>query len=92
MEQVTVSVRMDKDIKRRFEAFCADAGMNVTVAFNMFARAVLREQRIPFEITGNPDPFYSRSNMERLQESIEDFREGRVIEKTMEELEAMEDA
>jgi addiction module RelB/DinJ family antitoxin len=43
---------MDEDIKKRFDAFCADAGMNASVAVNLFARAVLREKRIPFEITG----------------------------------------
>ena len=54
MSQTTLSIRMDTDIKKRFDAFCADAGMNATVAVNMFARAVLREQRIPFEIAGSP--------------------------------------
>ena len=92
MAQTTLSVRMDEDIKKRFDAFCADAGMNATVAVNIFARAVLREKRIPFEITGDPDPFYSKSNMEHLQASIADFKAGRVVEKTMEELESMEDA
>jgi DNA-damage-inducible protein J len=41
---------MDEDIKKRFDRFCSDAGMNASVAVNMFARAVLRENRIPFEI------------------------------------------
>jgi DNA-damage-inducible protein J len=62
MGQTTLSIRMDEDIKRRFDIFCADAGMNPTVAVNLFARAVLREKRIPFEITGNSDPFYSAKN------------------------------
>lgn len=57
MSQTTLSIRMDADIKKRFDDFCADAGMNATVAVNMFARAVLREQRIPFEIAGSDDPF-----------------------------------
>jgi DNA-damage-inducible protein J len=68
---------MDADIKKRFDAFCADAGMNATVAVNMFARAVLREQRIPFEITGNADPFYSVKNRERLKASIEQLEAGK---------------
>jgi len=36
--------------------------MNATVAVNIFARAVLREQRIPFAISGSDDPFYSIKN------------------------------
>ncbi len=77
MSQTTLSIRMDADIKKRFDAFCADAGMNATVAVNMFARAVLREQRIPFEITGNADPFYSVKNQARLKASIEQLEAGK---------------
>ena len=55
MGQSTLSIRMDEDIKKRFDAFCADVGMNATVAVNMFARAVLREKCIPFAITGSND-------------------------------------
>lgn len=57
MSQTTLSIQMDTEIKKRFDAFCADAGMNASVAINMFARAVLRESKIPFEICGNDDPF-----------------------------------
>lgn len=51
MAQATLSVRMDADVKRQFDEFCDLAGMNSSVAVNLFARAVLREGRIPFEIT-----------------------------------------
>ena len=70
MSQTTLSVRMDEDIKRRFDIFCADAGMNASVAVNLFARAVLREKRIPFTIAGTDDPFYSAKNQARLAEAI----------------------
>ncbi len=77
MSQTTLSVRMDADIKKRFDAFCADAGMNATVAVNMFARAVLREQRIPFEISGSADPFYSIKNQARLAAAIDQLEAGK---------------
>jgi len=76
MRQSTLSIRMDENIKRRFDAFCADAGMNATVAVNMFARAVLREKRIPFDITGSDDPFYSIKNQLRLQEAMDQLELG----------------
>ena len=40
-------------LKRQFEAFCADMGMTMTTAFNVFARKAVREYRIPFEISGD---------------------------------------
>ena len=70
MTQTTLNVRMDAEVKKRFDAFCADAGMNASVAVNLFVRAVLRENRIPFEITGSDDPFYSLKNQVRLRESM----------------------
>ena len=47
-----VNIRMDADLKRQFEAFCADMGMSMTTAFNIFAKKAVREYRIPFEIGG----------------------------------------
>lgn len=55
MGQTTLSVRMDEDLKRRFDAFCAEVGMNASVAVNLFAKTVVREQRIPFEIAAAPN-------------------------------------
>jgi DNA-damage-inducible protein J len=68
---------MDADIKKRFDAFCADAGMNATVAVNIFARAVLRERRIPFEITGSDDLFYSVKNQVQLKAAMEQAEAGK---------------
>lgn len=44
---------MDEEVKRQFDAFCASVGMNASVAVNLFAKAVLRERRIPFEISAD---------------------------------------
>ena len=52
MGNVNINIRMDKQLKQQFEAFCADMGMNMTTAFNIFARKTVREYRIPFEISG----------------------------------------
>lgn len=50
MAQSTFSIRMDENLKRQFDALCNDFGMNASTAFNIFARAVVRERKIPFEI------------------------------------------
>ena len=53
MAQATFSVRMDESLKKQFDILCADFGMNATTAFNIFAKAVVREKRIPFDIVSN---------------------------------------
>ena len=50
MSQATINIRVDGDDKKRFEQFCNDTGMNISVAINMFIKAVLRESRLPFAI------------------------------------------
>ena len=48
-----VNIRMDANLKKQFEAFCSDMGMSMTTAFNIFAKKAVRENRIPFEISGD---------------------------------------
>lgn len=50
MAQQTFSIRMDAQLRKEFDALVEDMGMNATTAFNIFARAVVREKKIPFEI------------------------------------------
>lgn len=50
MAQVNLSVRIDEKDKKNFELFCNETGMNVSVAINMFIKAVLREQKLFFVI------------------------------------------
>ena len=51
-------------------------------------RNLTREKRIPFSVS--MDPFYSNENIAALQNSIDEVKDGKVIMKTIEELEAME--
>ncbi len=76
MAQATLSVRLDSTDKRCFEEFCKAAGMSISTAINVFVKSVIKEQRIPFDITG--DPFYSEQNMARLRQSIADAEAGKV--------------
>ena len=48
MAQATFSIRMDESLKNQFDNLCKEFGMT---AFNIFARAVVRERKIPFEIS-----------------------------------------
>jgi DNA-damage-inducible protein J len=77
MGQININIRMDENLKRQFEAFCIDVGLNMTAAFNVFAKAVVRQKRIPFEISTENDPFYSKSNLEVLRQSIKELDEGK---------------
>ena len=46
-------------------------------AINLFVKAVLRENRIPFDITQAPDPFFSENNMAYVKKSVQELRAGK---------------
>lgn len=51
MAQATFSVRMDEDLKKQFDTLCNEFGINTSTAINIFARAVVLQRKIPFEIS-----------------------------------------
>ena len=50
MSQTTMSIRVDSNLKQKFDNLCNEFGLSVTSAFTIFMNAVVRERRIPFEI------------------------------------------
>lgn len=75
MAQTNINIRMEENLKKEFDKFCSDVGMTMTTAFCIFAKKVVMEQKIPFEIS--TDPFYSEQNLERLKKAIKDLDEGK---------------
>ena len=87
---ITVSLRFDDEMKKQLDEMCDEMGMNLTTFFMIYAKKALRDRRIRFEIAAPSDPFYSASNMEQLKKARQQVKDGQVIVKTIEELEAME--
>lgn len=77
MAQSTLTARIDSNDKAKFDAFCSNVGMSSSTAINMFVKAVLRENRIPFEIAQPTDPFFSESNIAYVKKSVQELREGK---------------
>jgi DNA-damage-inducible protein J len=73
MATATFSIRMDPDVKRQFDEFCVDVGMNSSTAINMFARVVVRDRKLPFEVAS------PRLTEQELSERIADLEAGRNV-------------
>ena len=84
MKSVNVTVRVDEKVKRDFDDFCNNVGLNMTTAFNMYMKAVLRTRELPFSITD--DPFYSERNMAHLLRGVEALNAGKGIERDIVEV------
>ena len=75
-DTINVTIRLDREVKEKAERMFSDFGMNLSTAFNIFARQALRQGKIPFEIY---DPFYSEKNQAELSRRIVDIEAGRNI-------------
>lgn len=77
MALATLTARVDENDKASFDNFCSNVGLNTSTAINLFVKAVLRENRIPFEIRQPSDPFFSEANMAYVLKSVQELKSGK---------------
>lgn len=88
MASTNINIRMDSDLKTQFEAFCADMGMTMTTAFNVFAKKAVREYRIPFEIGAEVPNAATRKAIEDAKKGVGMSRGFSSVQELMEDLSA----
>ena len=90
MATTSVTIRMDENLKKQAEILFEEMGLNMTTAITIFAKAVVREHGIPFEIKANS--FWGEENQAELRRRVAAIESSstKMITKTMDELEAME--
>ena len=84
-QQINVNIRMDKDLKESADILFNRMGFNMTTAINTFVRQCLREESIPFQIKPYND--YKA----KIESSMRQADEGKLVSFTLAELEALED-
>lgn len=89
-QQSYLSVRVNEADKKEFEEFCNDVGMNVSVAINMFIKAVLRDNKLPFEITKksqfSEDLKEALLEAKEMREHPEKYKKFHSVQELMEDL------
>ena len=78
-QQTNVNFKMDKKLKEELKEFCDGAGLTMSVLFNMVAKNIVANHKIPFTITDN-DPIYSEENIIRIKEISEEMKKGKYHE------------
>lgn len=86
-----VSIRVDDAVKQQAESICAELGMSLSTATNLFYKKLINYGGIPFEL--RVDPFYSEENQAHLEKVITDYYNGKsqLVRKDISELEEMEE-
>ena len=67
MAQVSMTVRMDSQLKKQFNELCNEIGMSANTAINVFVKAAVRTRSIPFKIDLN-EPEAENPTLKRFQE------------------------
>ena len=70
-----INLRIDDELKRGAERTLNNIGLSMSTAINIFLRTVVRENKIPFELSA--DPFYSKDNMADLEKRVADIKSGK---------------
>lgn len=87
----TISIRLEDDEYTDLDEILDDMGMTKQTFYAVYTKTVLRERKIPFTIAAPQDPFYSDENQRRLKESAVQAKQGKIVTKTLNELETMAD-
>ncbi len=74
-----LNMKVNDDVKKAAEIACRDIGISMSTAINIFLIKLGRERRIPFEVSADPDPFYSIENQNRLRNAIADIKAGKNV-------------
>lgn len=61
---INVTFKMNKQEKQEFEEIVQSLGLNLSSAFNIFAKAVIRENAIPFELKATKKTSFYASSKE----------------------------
>lgn len=86
MAQTNVNIRMDEATKIAFDRFCEEIGISVSSAFNIFAKTVVREQRIPFELTTEIPNAETKKAIENIRKGVGLSKEFHSVSALMEDL------
>ena len=65
MPNISMNIRMDKNIKEQAQKLFSEFGLDMTTAINIFLRQSIREQKIPFELRLNTP---NKETLEALEE------------------------
>ena len=85
MAQVSMTVRMDAQLKKNFDSLCSQFGMSANTAMNIFANAVVMYRKIPFEIKAKPK-VDSMRELEAFREIRKMAENGELPGLTLEEI------
>ena len=83
----SIHVIIDGKTKSLAQETLANLGLDMSTAIRIYLKKIISERAIPFEIS--EDPFYSKSNLDFLKESVKEAEEGKTHKMSLEQLNSL---
>jgi len=84
-----ITVQIDESVRQQAEDMLNEIGLNMTTYINASLQALVREKKVPFELTTKEQA--NAEYLAKLDESIAQAERGEVVKYTMDELKALVD-
>ena len=89
MATTNITMRIDEELKRQAEELFNDLGLNMTVAFTVFVKQAIREQRIPFIVSReipNTETLEAFKEVEEMKKNPSFYKGYDDVDEMMEDL------
>jgi DNA-damage-inducible protein J len=84
----TMTVRLSPDLKEQFTKTCHDMGISVSAMVGLFAKAVVRERKIPFEVKA--DELINGMTVNEHERRLSEIKSGNCVSFSAKEWEGQE--
>ena len=86
---VSLNIRMDKDLKNNLSSLCDELGMNISTAFTIFAKAMVRRGGIPFDVAldvPNRETLEAIKEVEEMKKNPSAYKSYTNVKEMMEDI------
>lgn len=90
MSTINLNIRVDKTVKKQADEIFKELGLSMATAVNMFLRAVIRENGIPFDLKLNTPDSITKAAIEEgkriaYDDSVKGYSDLADLKKALEE-------
>lgn len=85
---VNLNIRMEKNLKEQLDELCKELGLTTSTAINIFAKAMVRKQALPFKLALNTENKKTLKAIQNVEAGKNLSRKFKSVDELMEDLNA----
>lgn len=85
---VNLNIRMEKNLKEQLDELCKELGLTTSTAINIFAKAMVRKQALPFKLSLNTENKKTLKAIQNVEAGKNLSRKFKSVDELIEDLNA----